>query len=131
MRALAGCYRLTVGSWQRAPAGGPTMTSQQPPARFRLDTVVLPPPFDHRFAVQPAKVAGGNWPAGRSVAGDSVDLWWSTGFTGVRLRLAARGDTLVGRAETHHDSHVVGEPPDPEAPVRAVRTRCAGGRPRA
>ena len=84
------------------------------------------------FAVAPARVSAlGEWPAGWAVAGDSVDLGWSTGYTGVRLRLGVRGDTLVGRAVTFRDVHHPGEPPAPAAPARAVRTRCPGGRRRA
>lgn len=123
--ALAGCYQLSVGPWRGAPPGGPNLPSQQPPTRARLDTLALPQPFqDDGFVVEPVRVSPyGHWPAGWSVAGDTVRLWWSTGFTGVSLRLGAHGDTLTGRAVTFHDAHRIGEPPDPEAPVRAVRIR--------
>jgi hypothetical protein len=55
---------------------------------------------------------------------DSIRLFWSTGFVGVTLGLAVRGDSLVGIATAFHDAHITGEPPDPFASVVAKRTAC-------
>jgi hypothetical protein len=56
---------------------------------------------------------------------DSINMFWSTGFIGVRLRFVARGDSLVGTATAFRDAHASGDPPDPSASVIATRVNCA------
>ena len=98
-----------------------------PPARFQLDSALLPPPFQRGKSrrVLPAAIGGGarrNFPAGwRAVRADSIEVYWSTGFAGVRLHLRQRGDTLEGVAEAFYD--VIG-PTEPTAHIRAVRGAC-------
>jgi hypothetical protein len=96
-----------------------------PPAQFRLDTTILAPAMP-RFAVEPAHIAAGRLAASWAVVpGDSIEMFWSTGFVGVTLRFAVRGESLIGVARTFHDAHYIGETPDPSAPAIAIRTRCA------
>ena len=60
--------------------------------------------------------------AGWRVEGRSnVEIYWSTGFAGVVLKLDAAGDSLVGLAHAFHD--VIG-PVQPTAPVVAKRIAC-------
>jgi hypothetical protein len=119
------CYQLTLGTWSGAlPATGMPQ-AQTPPAHFRLDTVVAAGNAAW-FSVEPGMLVErsrmlASW---KPVLGDSLTIYWSTGFVGVTLRLAVRGDSLLGSATTFHDAHGRGEPPDPTADVVAVREPC-------
>jgi hypothetical protein len=122
VRGRAGCYALTLGRWSGAlPTNSPE--AHTPPSAFRLDTVPVRP--GSRFAVEPDQLIPGRMAASWApLPHDSISLFWSTGFIGVRLRLAARGDSLVGLATAFRDAHAPGDPPDPTAPVAAIRTPC-------
>ncbi len=134
LQRTAGCYALTLGGWSALPLrrnGYPESTT--PPARFRLDTLVFPSAWGPQLAVEPAHLVPRNIEASRPgnvkaswavLSQDSIGIIWSDGFVGVRLRLAARGDSMVGLATTFHDAHIIGEPPDPSAPAVAVRAPC-------
>jgi hypothetical protein len=122
-RAMAGCYQATLGHWS-SPLH---IDHWVPPSTFQLDTTVLSLwlPRDTAWAVQPKLVHRDRLPASwRYTAPDSVVISWSTGFSGVQLRLRVTGDTLRGEAITRDDKHIVGEPPDPRAPVNAIRVPC-------
>jgi hypothetical protein len=127
--AIAGCYRLEVGTWSPPLRAQDWPASQTPPQRFQLDTnvVSLWLPKDTVWAVRPRSlVSRDRMPATwRYISADSVAMVWSTGFTGVYLRLRIVGDTLRGLATTFHDAHTDGEPPDPRTSVVAVRDSCA------
>jgi len=130
IRKIAGCYALTLGRWSRplrSEEGGPTV--QTPPSSFRLDTVPVQKTGQvPRFAVEPVQLVAGRMPASWALSpNDSINLFWSTGFVGVRLRLAVHGDSLLGVATAFHDAHAFGEPPDPSAAVVATRTVCSSG----
>lgn len=60
-----------------------------------------------------------NWrPLGR----DSLALDWSDGHGGLRVRVAVRGDSLVGIAS--HFGDVLGGPPPRWFPIHGVRVTC-------
>jgi hypothetical protein len=125
VHSRAGCYALTLGRWS-----GPLPTSNSeahtPPSRFRLDTLVVRP--GSRFAVEPAQVVPGRMAASWAPVGnDSISVFWSTGYIGVRLRLAVRGDSLIGRATAFRDAHDLLDPPPASASVVATRTKCGPG----
>ena len=126
IRQRAGCYALTLEQWSRPPRpeeGWPT--AQTPPSQFRLDTIPVQTGAKRRFAVEPAQLVAGRMPASWALLpNDSIDMFWSTGFVGVTLRMSIRGDSLVGIATAFHDAHIIGEPPDPSASVVATRTVC-------
>ena len=66
-------------------------------------------------------------PSGWSLAGDSVLVWWTTGFHGVAFRLAGR-DTLVGTSQVLSDKVTLDSSgpvlsPQPR-PVKAWRIAC-------
>jgi hypothetical protein len=126
---MAGCYALTLGPWTPPLRAREWPASQTPPAEFELDTAIVPrlSGRDTARAVRPATlvVTRGLYPATwRVVTAGDISVVWSTGFTGVKLRLRVTGDTLRGDATTFHDAHWAGEPPDPQASVVAVRRRC-------
>lgn len=124
----AGCYDLELRAWHRRVGGADTLY-YSPPPRVRLDTtraadpwagdgrVVVPapgsPPSVHRFAV---------W---EQVHPDTVALTWSTGFTGLRMRLGRAGQALRGHATTFidvspyepHRADVVAAPVPCDAPM--------------
>ena len=121
----AGCYTLKLGRWSGTlPTNSPE--AHTPPSWFRLDTEIVRP--GSRLAVEPAQVVPGRMPASWApLRGDSISLFWSTGYIGVRLRLAVRGDSLVGLATAFRDSHTPLDPPNATASVLATRTKCAPG----
>lgn len=127
--AIAGCYRLILDTWSPPLRAQDWPASQTPPSEFQLDTTIVSLwlPRDTVWAVQPTVlVSRSRMPASwRYVGTDSVAIVWSTGFTGVDLRLQIVRDTLRGQARTFHDAHVEGEPPDPRTSAVAVRSRCA------
>jgi hypothetical protein len=128
---MAGCYRLTLGTWSPPLRSQDWPASQTPPQRFELEATIVKLwlPKDTVWVVRPSSlVARDRMPANwRYISADSIAVVWSTGFTGVFLRLRVVGDTLRGEATTFHDAHIEGEPPDPRAPVVAVRDTCAPG----
>jgi hypothetical protein len=124
LASVAGCYRINLGRWSwRFPSG--LTTEHIPPEHFELDTALLGPPDDawHQRRVMPQMLVVAPrhvWPAGwRFNGADSIEVTWSTGFAGVRLRLRSYGDTLRGRAQSFYD--VVG-PLEPTASVIAIKT---------
>ena len=121
----AGCYALKLGRWS-GPLPTNSPEAHTPPSRFRLDTAVVRP--GSRYAVEPAQVVPGRMAAAWApLRGASIGMFWSTGYIGVRLRLAVRGDSLVGMATAFRDSHSPLDPPDATAPVVATRSKCAPG----
>jgi len=127
VRALAGCYTLTLGKWSGPlPATGDP-AAHTPPAHFQLDTTPLNPRRGRGYRVEPTTLgsvhlAWSSWTVGPR---DSVHIVWSTGLVGVELRLIADGDSLTGVATTFHDAHMGGESLDPSARVAAVRSICS------
>lgn len=123
-----GCYRLQLGEWSDPFASG--MPSLHiPPEIIRFDTTEVTFPRrapSRRYQLHPnvAAIAASRrpWdPAWTRTAPDSVHLLWTTGFSGVMLDLAVRGDSLFGRATARYD--VVG-PPVPRAQVIGWRVAC-------
>jgi hypothetical protein len=125
-RRIAGCYTTQMGSWSGPlpPTGMPV--AHTPPAQFQLDTAVVRV-GSQALAVHPARLAGQRpWAVATWVlrGPDSIIVVWTTGFVGVTLQLAVRQDSLIGHATTFHDAHIIGEPPDPSAPIIAARRAC-------
>lgn len=123
--AAAGCWALALGPWSPAAALSPAYS---PPPRMVLDTVRAPElPWEEALQVRPMP---GVPPTRHDVAywmpvgSDSVRVVWSTGFDGVALHLAVRGDTLRGRAVEFSDARDP-EQPGPTAAAAAVRISCA------
>ena len=126
--AVAGCYALTLGPWQRAGTNGAT-NWQTLPGVIRLDTALaarVPGWRALRATPSHSRESGpGLGPAWRVGPTDSIQAFWSDGFVGTRLTLGVRGDTLVGMATGFTDQ--LGGPPDPTATARAVRVACPAG----
>ena len=121
---IAGCYTLTLGRWS-GPLPTSTTEAHTPPSRFRLDTVAVQHQRS-RFAVEPEQLVPGRMAASWApLPHDSINLFWSTGYMGVNLRLAVRGDSLVGFARAFTDAHYPLDPPPARAAVDAARTTCA------
>lgn len=120
----AGCYRDTLGVWSGPFPSGLT-AEHIPPPEFQLDTTMLAPLRQSGYRrVLPQAIGSRRrtFPAGwRAVTSDSIEVYWSTGFAGVKLHLRQHGDTLDGVAEAFYD--VIG-PTEPTAHIRAVRRIC-------
>lgn len=134
-RRFVGCYAVRLGPWSKFLEGNPS--SHTPPDTVMLDSVLIDGPLGGpgfrlrphipiltRYHTVPARW----WPVG----GDSVRLVWTSGFVGVRIRLAWGDSVLVGRAQGFSDAIRVEALPDgswrplpwPEARVELSRVSC-------
>lgn len=119
------CYDLEVADWSQDP-------HEVPPATMVLhDTthVTDVPRFERgrkvaRPVIHRGPMASAFW---HRIAADSIEVVWTDGFTGIRMRLGAgaEGEELTGAATTFTDAFIVGEPRStPTAAVRAIRVEC-------
>jgi hypothetical protein len=58
------------------------------------------------------------------IAPDSIALTWGSGFSGTRMRLQVRGDTLDGTAIGFTDTWTEGQPAPVPLPVEGFRVPC-------
>jgi|SRR5207248_5286613 len=117
VQRLAACYQLMMRDTS-------TRFSDLP-ARFVLTDTALATPFDGWYALEPRTLHArtrmfATW---RPLARDSVDIGWSTGFTGFTLRGVVKGDTLLGYAERVSDARPRGSVPAGTS-FQAVRVAC-------
>lgn len=121
---LAGCYEVELGEWQNPDRDLPYYRIAPD---IRLDTVrwegrsgVVADVWTlHPLqGVRPRETANWSFLAG----GDSVRLYWSTGFTGARVAAAVEDERLVGRL-TGFTDNLTGEP-DPSRSFVATPTPC-------
>lgn len=129
------CFHLQLGPWSPSLELGADTVFIQPPARVRFDTAVGTAGFERgRRLLRPAR---GSVPSvhrfGYWTVNDSgqVALLWTTGFSGLRMRLGAATiapfaatDTLRGTAQTFWDF----ERPTQIASVVAVPITCSAAR---
>ena len=130
VRNAAGCYQvIPARALTESPPTSSDSTGQslltELPARFRLTDTALAAPLDGWYVLEPATIYPqqklfATW---RSAAPDSVEGGWSTGFSGLALRLLLRGDSLTGVVERVSDARPRGYSPL-NRPIRAVRIRC-------
>lgn len=122
--AVTGCYELAVSDWNK-PIGG-ELGYHTIPTSIRLDTapalrggkVVAP---DISF---PYGSAMRGWPRWDILAGDTVRIVWSNGFSPTILQLTKDHDQLRGWAEARSDAIPAGKANWPRATVLALRTAC-------
>jgi hypothetical protein len=113
------CYALMLGAWSGPfPSGSPEV--HQPPDTFQL---LSPAEGHYHHYVRPGLPAlgGRGWTGWKRFSNDSVEVFWSTGFAGVRLVFTRLGDTLSGTATSFWD--VIG-PQEPIATATAIRIAC-------
>lgn len=86
---------------------GPDERIVTPPSRILIDSTIGTRPYERRnLLLRPAPGATPSvhryswWNMGRA---DSIQLRWTTGFSGVNMSLDHQGDTLRGLAETTWD----------------------------
>jgi hypothetical protein len=104
---VVGCWELRMGAWSPALMLGPDERIITPPSRVLIDSTIGTRPYERRnLLLRPAPGATPTvhryswWNMGRA---DSIQLRWTTGFSGVNMSLAHEGDTLRGLAETTWD----------------------------
>ena len=104
---VVGCWELRMGAWRPALMLGPDERIVTPPSRILIDSTIGTRPYERRnLLVRPAPGATPSvhryswWNMGRA---DSIQLRWTTGFSGVNMSLDHQGDTLRGVAETTWD----------------------------
>ena len=120
---VAGCYRMVIGDWTNTDAH----RSVTPPLEFRLDTAFAS--GEHARALGRRTVTPSipgqedrftSWSLG---SGDTLRVWWSTGYVGGGYTLTVHGDSVFGHATTGTDARRAGIP-DPTAPARGARVAC-------
>jgi hypothetical protein len=104
---VVGCWELRMGAWSPALMLGPDERIVTPPSRVLIDSTIGTRPYERRnLLLRPAPGAAPSvhryswWNMGRA---DSIQLRWTTGFSGVNMSLSHEGDTLRGLAETTWD----------------------------
>lgn len=104
---VVGCWELRMGAWSPALMLGPDERIVTPPARVLIDSTIGTRPYERRnLLLRPAPGVAPSvhryswWNMGRA---DSIQLRWTTGFSGVNMSLSHEGDTLRGLAETTWD----------------------------
>jgi hypothetical protein len=135
VRALAGCYAVSLGPWAIHPLShnGPFL----PPDTLELETTpVLENGIQKGYQVRPNVFPStllGNEPTSWREptwrrSDDSVRIVWSNGFGGVGLSLITTDSGLVGRALSWTDVVIMDhgrQIPWPTASVYLHRSRCA------
>lgn len=104
---VVGCWQLRMSAWEPALMLGADERVITPPSRVLIDSTIGIRPYERRnLLLRPAPGAAPSvhryswWNLGR---GDSIQLRWTTGFSGINMSLAHEGDTLRGFAETEWD----------------------------
>jgi hypothetical protein len=123
--AAVGCYAVKMGAWEPVVSLGADTIETIPPARIELlaDTVTSGRGRG-AWIIRPAPGAGASYHRFvsfyRPAPADSLDLTWTTGFSGLRMRVARSGTELVGWAQTFWDFERTRQ----RAPVRLIREPC-------
>ncbi len=125
---IAGCYALTLGEWSGPfPSGVPA--AHQPPPNFRLLTTGADTAGDgtiYRSVTPNPAVFGRFLPEwGVHMSGPTIEVFWSTGFAGVRPSLWRYdgGGRLEGHATAFTDLEAGGVV-QPTTSAKAVRVAC-------
>jgi hypothetical protein len=126
VKRLAGCYRLVAEDSDRTSKDAQTKAREELPDRFELVDTALAYPLDGLYALRPATLLPPQamFAVWRPVGSDSVTVSWSTGFHGIGLEFAVRGDTLAGRQARFSDARPRGQPEPRGTPVLATRVSC-------
>ncbi len=100
------CYTLRTGDWT-PPSGQKLDVTHAPPLVVQLDTLQVEHGVEQkRYRLGPdipALGPRGLAPSWARVAPDSLQLLWSSGYEGVFVTLAVRGDSVSGGARTFTD----------------------------
>lgn len=112
---LTGCYDVTVGEWvvesrplfslRRVPVPSERgdSTDYEIPPRIEFAGPRDPPSSGTTIVVPEGALPSVHAYMGGELAGDSLDLWFSTGYAGVTATLVRSGDDWVGTARTFID----------------------------
>lgn len=126
---VVGCWQLRMSAWEPALMLGADERIITPPSRVLIDSTIGTRPYERRnLLLRPAPGAAPSvhryswWNLGR---GDSIQLRWTTGFSGINMRLSHERDTLRGFAETEWDFDRQRQ----QAAVTAWRVPCAADAP--
>jgi hypothetical protein len=121
---------MRMGAWTPALMLGADERIITPPSRILIDSTIGTRPYERRnLLLRPAPGATPSvhryswWNMGRA---GSIELRWTTGFSGVNMSLDQQGDTLRGVAETTWDFDRQVQ----KADVTMWRVPCDAGAPR-
>ena len=126
---VVGCWEVRMGAWAPTLMLGADERIITPPSRVLIDSTIGTRPYERRnLLLRPAPGATPSvhryswWNMGRA---DSIQLRWTTGFSGVNMSLEHDGDTLRGIAETTWDF----ERQTQHADVTLLRVACDAAAP--
>ena len=106
-KGVAGCWAVSLGLWQPRMNLGEDTIYSTPPSRIEIVPTKGTEGFERRgWRVVPAP--GTNRSVHRfaymmPLTTDSVRIAWTTGFSGLTMRLEVKGDSLRGKAQTFWD----------------------------
>lgn len=98
-----GCYTVTLGRWDRPPEESIIGLPDQIILTDERGTDVLE---SDRFLVRPypdVTLQAYRWSWWEPVEGDSIHIIWSTGFSGIEMRLGPSGADYRGTAQNFLD----------------------------
>jgi len=120
---VKGCWAIQLGEWQPKTVYGNDSIYVTPPAKIELQDKYYYDYPGNRWNVLPANDAQPsvhNIVFFQPIGTDSIAIVWSTGYSGLSMRLAISQDTLRGTAATFWDF----DRPQQTATVLLVRIEC-------
>jgi hypothetical protein len=122
-REVEGCYALQLGNWATLV---PEPTFQIPPDTIRLDTIKGTRMFEERgYLVRPVIPRTNGLAFWTPIGRDSIQISFTTSFTGAQLKLHVDRDTLRGTITGFTDYIIPGMKKNPAMAIIAVRAHCS------
>jgi len=107
VESVVGCWQVSIGRWEPNMSIGEDTIFSWPPRSIELQAVKGTRTFeDHGWLVRPApgvRPSVHDFSFFETRGSDSIDVVWTTGFSGLTMRLGRVGDTLRGQARTFWD----------------------------
>ena len=107
VRRVAGCWTVTMSTYAPPMVLRGDSVYSKPPRRIELDSMRGAGPFARDgWALSPARgvpLSVHRFSYFHPIAGDSLELVWTSGFSGLTIRAAISADTLRGVARTFWD----------------------------
>ena len=104
---VAGCYIVNLGTWRPELSIGRDTVYMYPPSRIQLQTDTGTTLWEQgRWLVRPAPGVPRSvhrFSFFRALGSDSIEVLWSTGLSGVRMRLKNEAGTMTGLADAFWD----------------------------
>ena len=121
---VVGCYSIELGRWEPTIALGGDADFLQPPTRIELLADVGTSSIERgKWLIRPAPGVAASrhrFSYFGAVGRDSIELVWTSGFSGLRMTVALHSDTLRGHAHALWDF----DRQQQSAPAQVIRRPC-------